>query len=383
MPSPPDAVIATTRLARDGERATRNAGVAAWLLHGPVQLAHGAHAGAIAGIVAADGSAAYVYPEIAGYYLQWLAWRAQRDGHDEALAARAAAVQRWLGVWLADSPPLTRVHLLGATDDWRNRAVFFFDVAMVLRGLGAATEAGLIVPETPVVAGIVRELDRLRAADGLFDACAMHAGCEPFAAKWSTRRGAFLAKAAAGVLTAARVLPALPERIVRAADATFAASVAALAQDAHREAHPLLYACEGVLAMPRHRHFHASLPLVAAHYRTLMSAAGGDGFLPESLGATTGPQRVDVLAQALRVGCLLARHQPQRPPDRVALERTARALAREIRPSGAVAFARGADGSQANVWAAMFADQALAFAASAGATAPGSDDAWRTDPLLV
>jgi hypothetical protein len=381
MPSRRESLAAPP--ARVAEAAPR-ASVGTWLLHGPAQLAHGRHAGAIAGTVTGGGDAAYVYPEIAGYYLQWLAWRAQRHGRDAVLCARATALQRWLGVWLADGdPPATRVHLDGTTADWRNRAVFFFDVAMVLRGLGSAADAGLIAPEAGVVAGVVRQLERVLAADGLFDACAMTAPDDVLPPRWSTRRGAFLAKAAAGVLTAARVLPDVPERIVRAADDSFIASAALLAQEAHREAHPLLYAFEGVLGLPRHRRFHAALPMVATHFDALLATAGADGYLPETMGVTDGPQRVDVLAQALRVGHLLSAHRPQRPPDRIALERMARALAHEVRATGAVAFARGADGSQANVWAAMFADQAQAFAIPLARTGGADDEWWRTDPLLV
>ena len=373
--------MAPATLARAPERAPRSAAVATWLLHGPAQLTQGPHAGAVAGVVAADGSAAYVYPEIAGYFLQWLAWRAGRDGPREALRARAAALQRWLAAWLAHAPPRTRVHIDGTTGDWRNRAVFFFDVAMVLRGLGSAAQAGLVAPDREVVAGVVRELDRLLAPDAQFAACAMHAPDDAFPAKWSTRRGAFLAKAAAGVLTAARALPGIPERIVQAADVTLDASVAALAQQAHRETHPLLYACEGVLALPRHRRFQAWLPVVAARFDAVLAAANAEGYLPETLDGS-GPQRVDILAQALRVGHLLTWHRLQRAPDRVALERLARALGRELRPAGDVAFARGDAGTHSNVWATMFTDQALAFGAganAAGAAGPG----WHFDPLLV
>jgi hypothetical protein len=293
-------------------------------------------------------------------------------------------VQRWLGVWLADTdPPATRTHVDGTVDEWRNRAVFCFDVAMVLRGIGSAASASLLAPDPVVIAGVVRQLERMIAPDGAFDACVMNDPGDAFAAKWSTRRGAFLTKAAAGVLTAARALPGIPGHVVQAADATFEASVIALAQSPHREAHPLLYACEGILALPGDRRFAEGIAVVAEQFERLLAAANADGYLPETLGAGTSPQRVDVVAQALRVGHLLRAHRPQQPPDRVALERLARALHREIRPLGAVAFARGADGSLLNVWAAMFADQALAFAAPPARVTGRSDGTWRTDPLLV
>lgn len=362
--------------------ATADGSIAEWLLEGPAQLRSGPHAGAIAGSVARSGSASYVYPEIAGYYLQWLAWRAHRFGSSKGLVLHACAVQRWLHVWLAaGDPPPTRVHLDGTTGDWRNRAVFCFDVAMVLRGLGAAARAQLLTPAAAVTAGVARQLERLVAADGQFDACAMNAAGDALPGRWSTRRGAFLAKAAAGVLTAASVLPDLPERVVRAAEDTYAASLAALALQPHREAHPLLYAFEGVLALPAHPRFAGALPVVAEQFDALLAQASPDGFVPETIAAipAQGPERVDVLAQTLRVGHLLTAHRPQQPPDRVALVRLRHALMRQVHGSGAVTFARDAAAQPWNVWAAMFADQALAFAAPAR----DAEDGWRTDPLLV
>ena len=356
--------------------------VAEWLLDGPAQLRSGPHSGAVAGTVSTSGTASYVYPEIAGYFLQWLTWRAQRFGLSSALAERAAAVQRWFAVWLAaGDPPATRVHLDGSIGDWRNRAVFCFDVAMVLRGLGSAAAARLIVPDAAVTAGVTRQLERFIAADGQFDACAMNAEGDAFPARWSTRRGAFLAKAAAGVLTAATSIPDLSVPILRAADATFDASVAALETDPHRDAHPLLYAFEGVLALPQRPGFARAPPIVALQFDALLDSADADGLLPETLDPALrpGPERFDVLAQALRIGALLRKHRPRHPPDAQVLLRLRDALVREVEATGALRFASVADASQRNVWATMFADQALAF------TEPGgeSDEMRLSDPLLV
>ena len=356
--------------------------VAAWLHDGPAQLRGGEHAGAVAGMLDAAGAASYVYPEIAGYYLQWLAWRARTFGATPALAARAAGVQRWLAVWLArGDTAATRVFLDGTTRDWRNDAVFFFDVAMVARGLGSAVQMQLLAPDPRVVAGVSRELERLIAADGLFCACVRNDGAAELPDRWSTRRGGFLAKAAAGIVTAGPALPGLSAQAAAAARATFDASLDWMQARPHREAHPRLYAFEGVMALPGHRRFGEVLAVVAAQYDALLAHGAPDGALPETLGSDTGsgPARVDVLAQALRIGCLLNAHRPQQPVDRIALARFAALLAKQVRPSGAVGFAIPSAGAQANVWAAMFADQALALA-----TQPREPGAWwRGDPLLV
>ena len=356
--------------------------VAAWLHDGPAQLRSGEHAGAVAGTLDASGAASYVYPEIAGYYLQWLAWRARTFGRTPALAARAAGVQRWLAVWLAQGDaPGTRVHLDGTTGDWRNDAVFFFDVAMVARGLGSAAHVQLLAPDAGVVAGVSRQLERLIAGDGLYCACVRNDdGAEP-PDRWSTRRGGFLAKAAAGIVTAAPELPGLSAHAAAAAHATFDASLDWMQARPHREAHPLLYTFEGIMALPGHRRFDEVLAVVAAQFDALLARAAPDGTLPETAddAAGAGPARVDVLAQALRIGCLRNAHLPQHPVDRSMLARLAQLLAQQVRPSGAVGFAIPPTGAQANVWAAMFADQALVLA-----RLPREPDAWwRGDPLLV
>ena len=191
----------------------------------------------------------------------------------------------------------------------------------------------------------------------------MKPGKGPLAARWSTRRGAFLAKAAAGVLTGARTLPGVPEHLAHAAEATLASSLASLASAPHREAHPLLYAFEGVLALPMHRRFRDALPSLAAQFDELLAQVDADGFLPETIGGTAdGPLRIDVVAQALRVGYLLAAHRPHGSPDRRALQQLAQTLTRQLRTTGGVPFARNRDRTRCNAWVAMFADQALAFA---------------------
>jgi hypothetical protein len=358
--------------------------IARWLLDGPALVRDGPHAGAVAGVVGTSGTVAYVYPEIAGYYLQWLAWRA-REGHERGrLSARAAAVQHWLRVWLEDAtPPCTRLHLHAPVEDWRNGAVFCFDVAMVLRGLASSVQAGLVTVDEAVVAGVVRELERLIGADGAFEACVANDPARLPPDRWSTRRGPFLAKAAAGIVTAARTLPTVLGPVLRAAEATFDASVAALLHAPHPELHPLLYAHEGVMALPDHRDFVRTLATVAAQFDELLKVASRHGTLPESRGTrgevATGPSRVDVVAQTLRIGSLLDAHLPFRDADRSTLAHLRGLLAAEVRPSGALPFALRSEPPQWNTWAAMFADQTLAFVAEPETVRAHCG----SDPLLV
>jgi len=65
-----------------------------WLLGDRAQVASGTHAGAVTGWVDREGRASYVYPEITGYYLQWLAWHAACHGVNDETRRRAAAA-RW------------------------------------------------------------------------------------------------------------------------------------------------------------------------------------------------------------------------------------------------------------------------------------------------
>ncbi|MEO8755402.1 MAG: hypothetical protein ABI624_22295, partial [Casimicrobiaceae bacterium] len=255
-----------------------------------------------------------------------------------------------------------------------------FDLAMVLRGLASAARARLLVPDAAVVAGVCRQLDRLIAPDGMLDACVAHVAGAALPERWSTRRGGFLAKAAAGIISAEHVLPGIQDRVARAARATFAASVVSTLESPHAEAHPLLYAFEGIMALPREPGFARALSAIAGQFDHLLAHAGADGRIPERLtNAASGPARIDVIAQTLRIGHLLHKHRPQLPPDRVALARLRQVLARQVHATGAVGFTLGPDSAQWNVWTAMFADQALAFAVPARDSIPW----WRSDPLLV
>jgi hypothetical protein len=338
--------------------------IAQWLLVGPAQQADGPHAGAVAGWIDAAGKAEYVYPEITGYFLQWLAWMARSHGRQRAYVARAEAALHWIDErWLAAGPrPPTRIYVDATCDDWRNDALFTFDLAMALRGIGAAAREGLLGAPEAIVDRVCGALARMIVGDGHLDACLPDGDRANLPDRWSTRRGPFLAKAAAGILAASEALQNVPAVLVNAARRSFDTSVDALARAPHDETHPFLYAIEGFLARPADGAFATRLPTITAHFDALLERSGKLGRVPETA-QNAGPRRLDIVAQALRAGLLLDVHRADGISRRRELDRLADTLAQYVRSDGALPFSPDADVVQLNVWTAMFAEQALSLAA--------------------
>jgi hypothetical protein len=328
-----------------------------WLLGDHAQLTSGTHAGAAAGWVDREGRASYVYPEITGYYLQWLAWHAACHGVNNETRRRAAAAQRWLLSWaFGAQTPTTRIYLERAGKDWRNAALFFFDLAMVLRGLASAARLGLIETDPRLVARISELLGRLVADDGMFDACMATRIDTALPDRWSTRRGPFLSKAAGGVLIAAAQFSALPGALAEAADATFVATLESMSAQSHSETHALLYGIEGALSLPEHPVSVVAVPHMVQQLRDLLESSAQLGHTPELLEGT-GRVRLDIVAQAIRAAAFLL---PELPAEQ--LDQMAQALVHYTDPRLGIPFSPEALPRQYNVWTAMFAEQAL-FAA--------------------
>jgi hypothetical protein len=331
------------------------AALASWLLGPHVQIGAGIHAGAAAGWIDGSGSALYVYPEITGYYLQWLAWRAACRGANDELRQRAAAAQRWLDSWARADAPQTRVYLRRSEPDWRNEALFFFDLAMVIRGLANAARTGLIEADTALIDRVSELLLRLVATDGQFDACVRTRPDADIPARWSTRRGPFLSKAAAGVLTAVAQFPAMPRALERAAEASFRTSIESMADAPHADTHARLYAIEGALCRLDHQSVVRTLPAIEGQLRDIIRSSKASGQIPESRNG--GLVRLDIVAQTIRAAALL----PERTP-RNDVEPMMRMLVGCVDPELGILFSPSERPGQYNAWTAMFAEQALGAA---------------------
>ncbi len=347
------------------------AGLTEWLMSAPVLRGQASGSAGVANWLWPDGVQDGLYPEIGGYYLQFLALAGSvppaPGAADPARAQEAARrVLAWLDEAGPDGDPLTLYHRDMAQSDWRNLCLFSFDLAMILRGF-ASVEA-----RWP---GLVPDALRSRyaaSAAGLTESgrLASHrlragASAENVPAKWSTLPDVHHVKAAAAI--AGTGDPAFTSM----AAATLAEQAAALDREGEarlRELHPFLYLVEGWLMRWGQTGEAACLEHAGVAFRMVLGQLDPQGgVLPPLAGRPELPTRSDVLAQALRAGLVLdaaswfdgsgqASWQAARPVLHAAL------LSR-LTPEGAVEF--DAVGRHRNVWASLFAWQALSLLAQA------------------
>lgn len=308
-----------------------------WLATAPVQAPEGPAEGGIAGRLEASGKPSFHYGEITGYWLSW----ASRHAPDPArLRAAAGFLARQ---WAGDRPAPTR---LGADGDWRNAALFSFDLAMMVRGLADAAPIAGEGPCRRAAARLVPWLERLIDARTGRLAAMLPLGAGHLPDRWSTRPGPFQAKTAAALLDTPPGW--LPVRLAAAAEATLAHWAGRAAE--HPEMHARFYALEG---QARAGHDVEVAPV--------LSALRPDGTFPENTRHPDGAPRADVQAQALRLLCVAsaAERKTGGVIDDAVLDRVVAALLRHVAPDGSVRFRT--DDAAANIWCALFAHQALAW----------------------
>lgn len=328
----------------------------AWLLHGPAQLRGGDHSGGVAGVIDEHGQPRYVYAEITGYYLSWLADIAA-GVNDAELGDRARAALDWSAREFSRSgqAPPTRIYL-NATDeapgqvDWRNDALFFFDLAMLLRGIDAVSEAGLAWPNARLRTTLHDHLAQF-VAEGCLTCAVQIRGTQALPKRWSTTGGPFLVKASSRVAFSSRHA-ALPAPLMVACENDSNRWAEQAADIDLGMLHPTLYFAEGLLLSRP-----GKAPEIARLLRRCLDLMHADGSLPET--ADVGSKvRNDIIAQALRIGVLLRQSNPAQAPSQHALDALAQTLVARIGDGNFLAF-NAATPNQANVWCTMFAEQAL------------------------
>lgn len=345
-----------------GDAGAHAARIREYLLAGSAQQRNGTHRGAVAGTIYTGGEAQYVYGEITGYYLHWLASLPPESIRSGAPAQHAMSAITWLEQYLRGSEfPLTRIYLRDAVDDWRNEALFAFDLAMIAGGLALVRRSRLAPVSSSLIADLQRWLQRFVRDDGLA-VCLSRTSHATLPQRWSTSGGAFTAKTASRILLLGQELT-LDETLLVACRQLLQNT----AQKAERHGidmvHPTLYALEGCLLSPD-----ADLEKLATWFGQITALMDNAGTLPESA-QTPHIRRTDIIAQALRVAVFLESLLQQPGRYRDVSRNLARALIGRIRADGSLPFS--ADGKpEANVWSAMFAEQALRLHAAQMAGEP-------------
>lgn len=342
-----------------------------WLLSAS-QVLEGPHKGAVIGGVNEEGSPNYVYGEITGYFLTFLA---NVENSRTQLERYATSAINWIGDQYSDvRTPETRIYFNEGTADWRNQLIFSFDLAMILRGLSLASDANLAdrVKCNSIATAVGKKLLRFIAPDGLLlPWIPRGAACDPPEARWSTTQGPFQLKTSAAILSAN--VDGLPSELQTAARATFDRwRDHPLDYRLVEEGHPLFYSLEGLTIAALASNNVQELDHVANFFRTILRDAfprtGKAEFLSEI--------RSDVLSQFLRLGCILRNAgvlaaEPWDSYARVLADRLLQFMA----PDNAVYFLTHdvAGSRNKNTWSSMFACQALHFVSlpdEMGAPAP-------------
>jgi hypothetical protein len=283
------------------------------------------------GRFASDGSPQFAYPEIAGYWLRWCASQPELD---------AAPLLDWLAATRDDEGfwP-TRLAVTGAPldDEWQTLACLF-DHAMLWDGLQQLAGRRGCRFARDLAQDLRRTLATFASEGALLPVHVVVPATLPPSQHWSRNGGPFLLKACAR-------LRGVDDALGRVA----VASVGELAGRAlwapHHEAHPQLYAVEGLLEL-------GYINAARMAFSALMVAYGGPSGLREQVHG--GPRRSDVLAQALRVAAILG------VTDASWRSLTAELVAR-VDENGRLPFAEAGSPHHRDcpTWASLFALQAL------------------------
>jgi hypothetical protein len=309
-----------------------------WLLTSMIVIPEGPHHGAVAGWLDVDGSPGFAYPEITGYYLSWLS-SLSRSGNicGDIRRAGANAID-WFGrIAQGELPLLTRYHSNPENDDWRNRAVFTFDLAMAARGISDSREivsGGTGAQTLQWLQNLLSEACKAREALPVY----IQARCE-LPTRWSTRPGPYQLKPAAAVLFCVDGAPrALRDTAWNTYDRWRPVSPDVSSPE---DLHPALYALEGLVEFGCHGEKEA-FELGAHRLDEIL----------RKLDRWPNGERSDVIAQALRLSCWLGleRHRV------AALRRRLEAFI----DGGRVSFrALACPPLHWNAWSAIFAHDSL------------------------
>jgi hypothetical protein len=336
-----------------------------WLLNSGIQIRHGLQQGGICGWWNGNGEADFVYLEVTGYFLTFCRFLAQANPElgSEAIS-RANLALDWISRQLQrNHPPGSRQYLSEALMDWRAGTSFSFDLAMACRGIQAAAD---VLPGPGCQSALHRLFRILKdfCPGGSLQPCRRDASAAGgfFPERWSTRPGAYQMKAAAALL--------FPEPLLLPPEVRVSAEQMCLFWSCPGHPgfpgdlpHPDWYYIEGLVLYALSRSDPELWSRAADAYLRLMEHSSMQSYQLDSQ-EDRAAHRSDVIAQALRLGCIFRNHGFLNETGwRNRLCCLADRLFHMVGEDGAVRFAPAGSGHPVhwNSWCSMFACQAFWF----------------------
>lgn len=338
--------------------------IQSWLLGPEVQFADGLHRGGVAGWFDESGDAVFLYPEITGYYLTWLAFLAHAFGLTDELTRHANDAISWISYQFADGRvPPTRTYLTcSETGDWRNCGSFAFDLAMIARGVAAVRDLADDRERTRLLAELLDRLLPFCTERGSFQAFRLHSPFHSDAPpRWSCNHGPYQAKVATAVLSINTVSP-VPDQLQFTAAAAYSRWREYSRLNTLEGDHSAFYHLEGLALAGVNGWDPGAWPLAKDAYLKIIGMRNPAARMAPYFNGSASENRSDVLAQALRIGCILRSKAGLDSPafDRK-LQYLADVLQQFVTDDGAVLFSQSPPYRHKNVWSSMFAHQALSF----------------------
>lgn len=334
-----------------------------WLLQSGIQVHQNDVGIGIAGWLDNNNNPEFIYPEITGYYLTYLAFEMARSTELKLVARdKALAVIDWLYNSGLVSPPATRIYLnKSKISDWRNKLVYSFDIGMILRGL-YAIQKHISSRKLSNSIKIYRKY--------LLDFQSLSFPLIPIKKKfeckipqrWSTKLGPHQAKIASMLIF---LNPEIDSRLFNILKSIYEYWDGYLVHEGDIQSfHSLLYYLEGIILIGLFTDDHSTLLRASENFQIIINSQTQDGFLPTDSFTRDNLYRADVQAQALRIGAILQQYEYLDDATyRPKLDQLRRVLMEFIGSSGAVNFYPISDINQGNwnTWCTMFAYQALYY----------------------
>jgi hypothetical protein len=311
--------------------------LAGWLFSDTVVRREPPHDGAVISWLDADGTCNSLYPEIAGYHLQFCSLH----GHARKPQSYVARIANWLDRIAPEGNPPTVILSRDQNSDWRNSALFSFDLCIILRGLRSAEAkfpneipAGL---STRYLSSILRMKNAGQLAPHIIR------GAEPIPEKWSTTTGIYQVKAA-GALASLQ-----SDRMWALACDTAEARWYdfEVTRGVVYDPHPLLYFVEGWLIF---------WGIFGKHIFAERARRAFATYLDQHMSIAPSALRGDVLAQSLRAGTILQATEVAEPRWNALSAELLLELLSRINEDGSIRF--NPEGHK-NAWATLFSWQAL------------------------